>query len=150
MTMKEGLEHLLRVALTSPPPPLRFRQSLQTVPHLLNAVKNMLRHQASGALLKGGLSLYYLLTTFRTQEASDPRDKVYACLGLVTLKERITVDYNLSKNNVYKAAAQKLVSSEDLRFLAAVESRNRSREKSDSSSLGLQVLPFSIQPSKGT
>ena len=71
------------------------------------------------------MNLYSLLTTSRGQKASDARDKVYAFLGLAKLEEQIKVNYSLSTYEAFKMAAQMLVSRSDLRFLYAVESKNR-------------------------
>ncbi|MCJ1280633.1 hypothetical protein MMC21_008462, partial [Puttea exsequens] len=56
-------------------------------------------------------SLVYILSQLRSTRATDPRDKVYAALGLAREDERIPVDYRLSPEAVYTQTAQKSMQS---------------------------------------
>lgn len=68
-----------------------------------------------------GMNMYYLLNTFRGQEATDPKDKVFSMLGLMRPDQRIKVDYSVEKYEVYKAAAHTMFAHSSLRFLLLVE-----------------------------
>jgi hypothetical protein len=50
-----------------------------------------------------------LLSGFRRQTATDPRDKVYAMLGMAKEEALFTVDYSASINTVYRNVVQQLV-----------------------------------------
>jgi hypothetical protein len=67
-----------------------------------------------------------LLRIFRSQAASDPRDKVYAFLGMATSTYGIPVDYRASKRSVYLRTVRQLRRFSGLdSFLLAVESPDR-------------------------
>lgn len=58
------------------------------------------------------LLLWELLIMFRSQEATDPRDKVYALLGLVTewlKKKPLLPDYSLTASEVNKKAVLEII-----------------------------------------
>jgi hypothetical protein len=75
-------------------------------------------------------SLADLLRIFRGQQASDPRDKVYAFLGLASDRIGIPVDYKASKKAVYVRTARMLrLLSGLLSVLLAVESPDRPIEQ---------------------
>ncbi|TID16413.1 HET-domain-containing protein [Venturia nashicola] len=52
------------------------------------------------------LHLYYTVCTFSSNHCQDPRDRVFGLQGLVSYDERIKVDYNLSKQEVFLLAVQ--------------------------------------------
>jgi len=68
-----------------------------------------------------------MLQTTRAMEASDPRDKIFALHGLVKEHELITVDYNLSKKDVYAQTTKQLLLEDETALediLLSVESVN--------------------------
>jgi len=97
--------HALRKQRQRPPPPLSSQVSATTPAHVL----------------------LELLIKCRFRQASDPRDKVYALLGLKDVDPNsldsalgIEPDYGLSTSEVYRHAAQQLLlQSDDLDILGA-------------------------------
>jgi hypothetical protein len=72
-------------------------------------------------------TLAELLRMFRGQQASDPRDKVYAFIGMASDSCGIPIDYKCSKRVVYLRTARMLrLHSGLLSVLLAVESPDRS------------------------
>lgn len=72
-------------------------------------------------------TLAELLRMFRGQQASDPRDKVYAFIGMASDSCGIPMDYKCSKRAVYLCTARMLrLHSGLLSVLLAVESPDRS------------------------
>jgi hypothetical protein len=67
-------------------------------------------------------SLLFLANQYANAEAGDPRDKLYALLGLATDHVNVVPDYNKSVVDVYTNAAQKMMtSSGNLDVLRACE-----------------------------
>ena len=66
-------------------------------------------NESSPPLLR--LSLLYLLCVFSESKVSDPKDKIYALLGLATDKVGIEPDYNKSVEEVYIDTAKKIITS---------------------------------------
>lgn len=82
-------------------------------------------HESRGKMLM--FSLQDLLRTFRDREASDPRDKVYALLGLA--KSSAVPDYSSTDVEVFRrATAVCILSSRDLSILNNDRSTKRMNE----------------------
>lgn len=104
-----------------------------------------MRQYATAPNPAGATSLYpprlsQLLLSFRHQQATDPRDKVFAFLGMATpeYRDQLRSDYSLSKRTVY-TRTQRLMLVRVLVPLLWVESRDReilpSVERSDRETL---------------
>lgn len=82
------------------------------------------REAATGDFLSH-LTFADALNLFRYREASDPRDRVFALLGLGST---ITADYALSWEEVFMSSVrQQIAESGDLRFLRRIPERSRYR-----------------------
>lgn len=86
----------------------------------------LMQRQRSRAEL-GFSTLEHCLTLFRDQKCSDPRDKVFAMLGLIypDAAAEITVDYKASKRLVYTQVMRHLLSEQPSEALLLVQSPNR-------------------------
>jgi Heterokaryon incompatibility protein (HET) len=56
-----------------------------------------------------GLTLFDVLARFRDQKSTDPRDKVYGILGLVSEEHALKVQYQKTKAEVFAAATAELI-----------------------------------------
>lgn len=67
-----------------------------------------------------GVSLVTVLNELRSMQATDPRDKVYAALGLADIDARTTlVDYHMPVEDVYSSVAQRAIeTSQSFQILA--------------------------------
>lgn len=97
---------------------------------------NETRMTVSASAEKGILPLQVLLHKHRFSKSSDPRDKIYAFLGLVdrhsapfsTRPLALTPDYNLSVQSIYTEVARTLIASrKDLHLLSNVEDPSKRR-----------------------
>lgn len=76
----------------------------------------------------GRLGLLELLVTFRTHKCTDPRDKIFGILGLVTddRERAFEVDYSMTVNTVYqKLVWHSIATSDSLNILAWAWSKTR-------------------------
>lgn len=62
----------------------------------------MIRRSASGELINRKETLEELIFRFRNLHATDPRDRIYALLGLARDKISFSVDYHKSTLEVYR------------------------------------------------
>jgi hypothetical protein len=77
-----------------------------TAKHVMN------QREATAKILQGGEStLLDVLARFKHTEATDPRDKIYALLGLVTDSIGVEVDYTKSVAETYTGVAVALINS---------------------------------------
>ncbi|KAJ4253750.1 hypothetical protein NW762_010144 [Fusarium torreyae] len=67
------------------------------------------RRLSSGAIGERSSRLTDVLTRFRAMESTDPRDKIYGLLGLVTENHGIEVDYSKPLNKVYEEVTLSLI-----------------------------------------
>ncbi|KAM0544493.1 hypothetical protein ACHAPJ_011787 [Fusarium lateritium] len=67
------------------------------------------RRLSSGATGERCSRLTDVLARFRAMESTDPRDKIYGLLGLVTENHSIEVDYSKSLNKVYEEVTLSLI-----------------------------------------
>ena len=70
----------------------------------LEALGRFIHGAAQFEVYQGGRPLLEMVAKSRARGASDPRDRIYALLGLVSLEEMesLAVDYNLSVSEVYQ------------------------------------------------
>jgi len=76
-------------------------------------------------------SLQITLQNFRSQQCMDPRDSVYALLGMAALKYGIPIDYNTTKRTIFTLTMHALLPTSPNPFLW-VESPDRPISTSDS------------------
>ncbi|CZR54135.1 uncharacterized protein PAC_04018 [Phialocephala subalpina] len=97
---------------------------------------------------KGKLDFEAMFLHARNCKATDPRDKVYAILGLLgDDTEDIVVDYSLNIDEVAKQAFTKLVSTNN-RLEALIFSQNPNREQGIPSWAPNICSPFNMRPSR--
>lgn len=91
-------------------------------------------------------TLLDVLARFRDMESTDPRDKIYALLGLVTQQHHIDVDYGKSLKDLYKDVAISLMNlTKDLDIICQNPFENQDRGRisktSHQADLRRQVQP---------
>lgn len=84
---------------------LRFHRSIFLANQVLSLCSQVLKGQSG--------NLHSLFTLYSTSEARDPRDKIYALLGLISEKERnvpeLRVDYSKPVADIYISATRYLL-----------------------------------------
>jgi hypothetical protein len=84
----------------------RWGEMFGTAKHVMN------QREATAKILQGGEStLLDVLARFKHTEATDPRDKIYALLGLVNDPIGVVVDYTKSVAETYAGVAIALINS---------------------------------------
>ena len=132
------LQHLTVLAFTELPlvmaRPGPYRSMLEDRNLSLGLQAINLEVSRTGILRSGHLGVFrHLLEVFRASEANDPRDKIYALLG-ITWREKppflnypdaLVPDYTLTSQQLFtKTARLLLLGREDLRYLCHVEDRS--------------------------
>ncbi|KAF4609835.1 hypothetical protein G7Y89_g15788 [Cudoniella acicularis] len=95
---------------------------LQQIPAVISRVRSG-KHISTAAIF-GIVDLGRSLANFRDQKCSDPRDKVFALLGMAITTPGVVVDYSASKSIVYSTVMKAMLYCEGNPLLW-VESRER-------------------------
>ncbi|RDW56543.1 heterokaryon incompatibility protein [Coleophoma cylindrospora] len=74
-------------------------------PQIMSHQRRVVRDSGQG----DGSSLLDVLARFRYTDSTDPRDKIYGLLGLVSEKLDIEIDYSRSVNDVYMDCMKRLI-----------------------------------------
>jgi hypothetical protein len=95
----------------------------------------VLNYRSGSSSIDGTQSLLRMLHETRSSDATDPRDKVIALLGMLTDRERATylglVDYSIPSGYLYqKTASVMLDETGSLHFLSAVQPRTSNCQSS--------------------
>jgi hypothetical protein len=78
----------------------------EIIPDVISRTRAQLRSNPAMEMPRLGITLY----RFRDQRATDPRDKVFAFLGIVKKEYDIEADYNLTKRDIYTKITRQLLS----------------------------------------